>query len=271
VEKAKYLIAAFLLIGLFSCVPSQVTNKAEERVDSLYIVDRDSVIALASDAVEQDLLIDRWFTLPYALLALLVFSLFIVFFAWHSIRRKNRMLRLQEDLLTTRSRIVHYQDEIFEYQSKLEETTDMVSREREENKSELRRLMFYHRELSIRLFQTRPEYKFILDYDSAQREGKILNELSQTDADRIREIIEGIFVSLIRRLRNSHPELSSSDRYCCVLSFMGFPNSLIAYLMKVEPNVSTQRRYRIRSKMDNDTYNWVFKQKSADNLLFLQD
>jgi hypothetical protein len=251
-------------------------------LDSLFTYNRDSAVLLSTQAIRyylddqpstwssrnlviesfhQDIVASRWATVLNTSLVVIVLASVVSVLTIRRFRRKDRLLlKLQEELLLTRSQILHYQSEISSTQASME-------RELEAKSDTLQRLMLYHRGLSLKLFETRAEHKFVVDFEHARRQKRIPRELSAEETKRIQTVVEEIFMALIRRLRYNCPQLSPGDIYCSVLAFMGYSNALIAYLMGVDANVITQRRYRIRGKMDDKTYEWVFERKPHFDLL----
>lgn len=182
---------------------------------------------------------------------LVLFSLSIYIFSHIDRNKKKKLIGLQQDLMQNRSQLL-------QLQSKLMKSTTEIEMERQENEQTQSQLQMRQKELCMRLFETTSSYKAVQDFISAKRQKKYPKELSEKDRIKIQQSISEINVDFIQQQQQSFPQLSQGDIYCCVLAYMGFSNSLIGYLMGVDPNVVTQRRYRIKGKMDESAFNFIF-------------
>lgn len=193
----------------------------------------------------------------YYIIGFLVFlSICVYVFFQIDRNKKQKLIGLQQDLMQNRSQLA-------QLQNKLASSTTEIEIERQESEAIQQQLQLRQKELCMRLFQTSSSYKIVLEFISAKRQKKYPKELSEKDRVKIQQSISEIYIDFIQRQQQSSPQLSEGDIYCCVLAYMGFSNSLIGYLMGVDPNVVTQRRYRIKGKMDESAFNLIFSSSAA--------
>jgi len=188
----------------------------------------------------------------YSIIGFLVlFSICVSIFFHIDRNKKKKLIGLQQDLMQNRSQLI-------QLQSELASSTTEIEMKRQENEEAQQQLQLRQKELCMRVFQTTSSYKLVQDFISAKRQKKFPKELSEKDRLKLQQSVNEIYVDFIQRQQQSFPQLSQGDIYCCVLAYMGFSNSLIGYLMGVDPNVVTQRRYRIKGKMDEGVFNLIF-------------
>ena len=180
------------------------------------------------------------------ILSLCVYGFFLV-----DRRKKAKLIGLQQDLMQNRSKLLQLQNVLAKSTSKMEQ-------ERHDNEQIQQMLQEKQRELCMRLFETTSSYKMIQDFMIFRKQKKEPREISDADRKRIQNSIDEIYIDFIQRQQLASPLLSGGDLYCCTLAYMGFSNMLIAYLMGVDSNVVTQRRYRIKGKMDETDFNQIF-------------
>lgn len=193
----------------------------------------------------------------YSIIGFLVFLSICVYIFFHIDRnKKKKLIGLQQDLMQNRSRLV-------QLQNKLASSTTEIEMERQESEHAQLQLQLHQKELCMRLFETTSSYKIVQEFLSAKRQKKYPKDLSEKDKVKVQQSVSEIYVDFIQRQQQSFPHLSEGDVYCCVLAYMGFSNSLIGYLMGVDPNVVTQRRYRIKGKVDESAFNLIFSSSAA--------
>ena len=211
--------------------------------------------ALESHKKEVDARQQR-FMLYYIIVFLVVLSICVYVFFHIDRNKKQKLIGLQQDLMQNRSKLA-------QLQNKLASSTTEIEMERQENEIAQQQLQLRQKELCMRLFETTSSNKLVQDYISAKRQKKYPKDLSEKDKLKVQQSISEIYIDFIQSQQQSFPQLSQGDVYCCVLAYMGFSNSLIGYLMGVDPNVVTQRRYRIKGKMDESTFNLIFSSSST--------
>ena len=190
----------------------------------------------------------------YYIIGFLVFLSICVYIFFHIDRnKKKKLIGLQQELMQNRSQLA-------QLQTKLDTEIEI---ERQESELAQQQLQVRQKELCMRLFQTTSSYKYIQEFVSAKRQKKYPKELSEKDRTKVEQSVNEIYIDFIQQHKKSFPQLSQGDLYCCVLAYMEFSNSLIGYLMGVDPNVVTQRRYRIKGKMDELSFNLIFSSSSS--------
>ncbi|NDV80547.1 tetratricopeptide repeat protein [Bacteroides sp. 51] len=211
--------------------------------------------ALESHKKEVDARQQR-FMLYYIIGFLVILSICVYAFFHIDRNKKKKLIGLQQDLMQNRSKLA-------QLQNKLASSTTEIEMERQENEAAQQQLQLRQKELCMRLFETSSSYKIVQEFVSAKRQKKYPKDLSEKDRLKVQQLISEIYIDFIQSQQQSFPQLSQGDVYCCVLAYMGFSNSLIGYLMGVDPNVVTQRRYRIKGKMDESTFNLIFSSSST--------
>ena len=191
------------------------------------------------------------FMLYYVIGFLVILSLCVYIFFHIDRNKKKKLIGLQQDVMQNRSQLL-------QLQNKLASSTTEIEIERQENEMAQQQLQTRQKELCMSLFQTTSSYRIVQDFESAKRQKKYPKELSEKDRLKVQQSVSEIYVDFIQEQQQFSPQLSQGDIYCCVLAYMGFSNSLIGYLMGVDPNVVTQRRYRIKGKMDEMMFNLIF-------------
>ncbi|NDW12111.1 hypothetical protein D0T50_04305 [Bacteroides sp. 214] len=188
----------------------------------------------------------------YWLIAFLLFvSISIYLFFLFDRRKKQTLIGLQQDLMQNRSKLM-------QLQNILTKSTSEFEQERQGYEQIRQFLQDKQKDLCLRLFQSMPCYKPIQDFVAARKQKKVPKELSEKDRKAIFESMDEIYIDFIQRQQSAFPHLSQGDLCCCTLAYMGFSNSLIGYVMGVDPNVVTQRRYRIKGKIDENAFNEIF-------------
>ena len=210
--------------------------------------------ALESHKKEVDARQQR-FMLYYIIGFLLFLSICVYVFFHFDRKKKQKLIGLQQDLMQNRSKLA-------QLQNKLASSTTEIEMERQENEAAQQQLQLRQKDLCMRLFETTSSHKLVQEFISAKRQKKHPKDLSEKDKLKVQQSINEIYIDFIQHLQQSSPQLSQGDVYCCVLAYMGFSNSIIGYLMGVDPNVVTQRRYRIKGKMDESMFNLIFSSSS---------
>lgn len=187
--------------------------------------------------------------LVIAFLALFTISVY-VFFLFDR-RKKQKLIGLQGELMQNRSKML-------QLQNVLATSTSEIEQVRHENEAARIQLQERQKELCMRLFQTKSSYKYVQDFELCRKQKKLPKEISEQERTKIQQAIEEIYVDFVQQYQHQYPQLSEGDLYCCTLVYMGFANPLIAYLMGVDANVITQRRYRIKGKLDENGFAMIF-------------
>ncbi|NDV65477.1 tetratricopeptide repeat protein [Bacteroides sp. 224] len=231
-------------------------------IDSIqYFNQREEIAKLMNDyALEshkKEVTVKQQRFMLYLVIAfLMLITLAVYIFFYLDRRKKKELIGLQEELMQNRSKLMQYQNVLANSKSEFE-------KERQENESAQRLLEARQKELCMRLFQTKAVYRIIQDFEASRKQKKVPKELTEQDAAKIQQAIEEIYIDFIQQYQYNFPQLSEGDVYCCALAYMEFSNPLIAYLMRVDPNVVTQRRYRIKGKLDEQSFNSIFGASSG--------
>lgn len=195
--------------------------------------------------------------MQYLVIGFLVLLSICVFVFFHIDRQKKQtLIGLQQNMMHNRS-------QLSQLQHKLAKSNTEIRMERQENESTQHQLQLRQKELCMRLFEASAACKMIQDFSSAKRQKKYPKELTDKERVKMQQTISEIYIDFIHRQQQAFPQLSQGDIYCCVLAYMGFSNSLIGYVMGVDPNVVTQRRYRIKGKVDETNFNLIFSSSAA--------
>lgn len=171
-------------------------------------------------------------------------------------KKKQKLIGLQQELMRNRSRLIRLHN-------KLATSTTEIEIERQEKELTQQKLRNRQKDLCMRLFESTSSYKIIQEFLSAKRQKKHPKELTDRERLKMQQSITDIYADFIQHQHQSFPQLSQADLYCCVLAYMGFSNSLIGYVMGADPNVITQRRYRIKGKIDEMAFNLIFSSSAS--------
>ncbi len=248
---------------------SENYKKAVEYNDT-FLVHYDSIQNMKKNAIINDLLHNHVLELHKKELSIkqqknitiiisISVSVIILCIIWFFIadrHKKIKMLALQQELMQNRSRIRLLKEEIKQIHANEAGTNkSLVVHEK------LFELQKQKMELCARLFQTSDFYKNLLSVEKLKirKEKKLL-----IDPKALREYINNIFADPMQDLRDNCSELTSDDLYYSILYYLGLSDSTIFLCLETESHQAiTQRKYRIKKKMNGQLFSWIFSSHTA--------
>lgn len=164
-------------------------------------------------------------------------------FLWKDRKRQKHYMALHQELM---------QNRVDAMLLKENETAESE----EENADKLSKLREQQLEICLSLFRTTECYRKLQLMERAKP--KQLIEM-RGSCQEINVTIRKAFIDVIQNLKECCPLLTHEDLFYCVLSLLRCSKTVMIELMNVSPDALKMRKSRIKSKMSEKLFNYIFR------------
>lgn len=169
--------------------------------------------------------------------------------------RKRKYMNLQNSLMKKRREMLRVQEELMNLTGE-GISSDELQSEQQYKRDTLKGIEKEKFEYSIQLFQTTPFYKKMQNLENKRSlEEKVF---TAKERDTLCDCIYEIFADTMSDLKMHCPELTREDVLYCILYLLQHSNSVIIACTGTNANALKSRKSRLKHKMSEDLYAYVF-------------